>query len=582
MGKNYIKAMESRLPEDKMDMLKRIYEPVVVEVPMNDSRSDVCVLPDGEIRSYGKLYAEKHFGSVEGQMAYLSSTDCGLSWEIRYAHGKMHACSYIEKGDVYIRAFDGIEALEAIEDGLYVALSHIGPDDKDPEVTKLCEGKFCCTTLPLQSEFSDRIWFTTQMEGRIPMFFYSDDLGKTWIKRELECPHCYETVFPNKGMRWSWKSGVEPTVCEISEKELLMTIRTPMDCFYKSYSKDGGDTWSTPEPTDFYGTNTTSHLLKLSDGRVLHFWNNTKPLAQINRAKDDTLSDIVKIGYSEVAFTNRDAAHVAISEDGCKSFIGYREFLLNPIRNNADFRYTGSPISSGDKSVHQFQAFELPFNKVLVSAGQNEKARRLVIFDVNWLYETERKENFLSGIGDITTHTYTKSVSDCHLYDIGNGHCSWNRAMCAYPVPDPEGSFNEVLSVSKHHDDRMINDIGGMCWNFPMSKSGRVSVEIKIAEKEATFILADRWYNACDPYAASQAQFWFSLDSIDVGDGYAKIDIDFDTQTQMATVLINGEFIFKVKMTNPCTTGISYLIMQCATDGDSKGFYIKSLAKNAN
>lgn len=137
-----------------------------------------------------------------------------------------------------------------------------------------------------------------------------------------------------------------------------------------------------------------------------------------------------------------------------------------------------------------------------------------------------------------------------------------------------------MLSVSKHHDSRLINDISGMGWNFPLSKQGRVTVHIKIAEKQARFILSDRWYNVCDPYAAYQSPFWFELDVLDLGDGYAKVDIDFDTQNKRASVFVNDELLFKVNMTAECSVGLSYLIMQCATDGDSEGFYIKSLEKS--
>ncbi len=577
----FIESLKAKLTDDQKDILKHIYEPTVVATPLSDSRRDLCVLPNGEIRSYGRLYAKKHFDIKNGQTAYLSSEDCGLSWNIKYSHGKMNSCTYMEKGDIYITVCERYNNYNGIESGLYVFRSQIGPDDDDPEIIKVSDENYADSFLPKQSQYTQRIWFTAQLKGN-PAFFYSDDLGITWTKREIPNPNCFETVFPHKGLRWCKESGTEPNVIEISENNMLMIIRTPMDCFYKSYSTDGGDSWSVPEPTDFYGTNTTAYLLKLSDGRILNFWNNTKPLPQPNLGKIPGTYEYVVAGDGENAFTNRDAAHVAISDDGGKTFVGYREILLNPIRNNADFRYVGGVKHSPDKSVHQFQAFELPFNKVMVSVGQNIVSRRIIIFDIDWLYETARKENFLNGLKDVTTHTYLKSVSCSHYHEVGNGHCSWNRVQSSYPVPDPEGGFGEVILVSKHKDERLINDISGICWNFPMSKSGRVTVNIKIAEKQARFILTDRWYNVCDIHAAYQSPFWFELDIFDTGEGYAKVDIDFDTDKKSATVFINDEFLFKVKMTAECTVGLSYLILQCACDGDSDGFYIKSIEKSNN
>ena len=146
-------------------------------------------------------------------------------------------------------------------------------------------------------------------------------------------------------------------------------------------------------------------------------------------------------------------------------------------------------------------------------------------------------------------------------------------------MPDPEGGYGEVLSISKHHDERLINDIGGATWNFPASKRGTVSVEIKIAEKQARISLTDRWYNTCDPYAAIQSPFSFELDAFDIGDEFIKVDIAYDTEKGVADVLADGKHLFKVRMSHDCPTGLSYLVLQCATDGESKGFYIKSLGK---
>lgn len=576
----YIKSLKEKLTDDQKDILKHIYEPTVVGVPLSDSRRDLCVLPNGEIRSYGLIYPQKPFGHPQrgGQTAYLSSKDCGLSWQINYSHGAMNSCTYMEKGNIYITVCDVYNNYNGIETGLYVLRSDIGPDDTEPQIIKLSDERYIDTFLPLQSRYTNRIWFTSQLNGN-PVFFYSDDFGLTWNERKIINPHCFETVFPHKGLRWCHASGTEPNVVEISENNMLMILRTPMDCFYKSYSADGGDTWSVPEPTEFYGTNTTAFLLTLSDGRMINFWNNTKPLSQPNSEKLSAYNEAIANGYGEIGFTNRDAAHAAISEDGGKTFIGYREILLNPIRNSPDFRYVGGAKDTLDKSVHQFQAFELPFHKILVSVGQNRTSRRLVIFDIDWLYETQRKEDFISGLENVTTHTYLKSILGCHYQEAGNGHCAWNRTQSAYPLPDPEGSFNEVISVSKHQDERLVNNISGICWNFPMSRQGRVTVNIKIAEKQARFILSDRWYNVCDPYAAMQSPFWFELDHEDTGNTYAKVTIDFNTAEKTASVSVNDKPLFQLRMTLEYSVGLSYLILQCATDGDSEGFYIKSFEK---
>ena len=169
----YLDVMANRLTADQKDMLQRIWAPTVVGTPLSDSRRDVCILPDGEIRSYGMLYAQKHFGQ-EGQTAYLSSTDCGLSWNIRYGHGKMNACTYIEKGDIYLTVCDTYNNNRGFEQGLYVYRSTIGPDDPDPEVIKLSDERYIDSFLPKESLYSRRVWFTTQVDNN-PEFFFSDE-----------------------------------------------------------------------------------------------------------------------------------------------------------------------------------------------------------------------------------------------------------------------------------------------------------------------------------------------------------------------------------------------------------------------
>ena len=247
---SYLEKMEARLTADQKDMLQRIWAPTVVATPLSDSRRDVCILPDGEIRSYGMLYADRQFGQ-KGQTAYLSSTDCGLSWTRHYGYGKMNACTYIEKGGVYLAACDMHGNNRGIEQGLYVYRSFIGPDDPDPQVIKLSDERYGESYLPVQSAYSDRVWFTAQLNSA-PEFFWSDDLGLTWNRRQIPDPRTFEPVFPHKGTRWVQDSCTEPNVIEVKENHLLMILRTPMDCFWKSESMDGGDSWSAPEPTDFY------------------------------------------------------------------------------------------------------------------------------------------------------------------------------------------------------------------------------------------------------------------------------------------------------------------------------------------
>ena len=146
-------------------------------------------------------------------------------------------------------------------------------------------------------------------------------------------------------------------------------------------------------------------------------------------------------------------------------------------------------------------------------------------------------------------------------------------------MPDPEGSRDEVLSISKRHDPRLYSEIGGATWNFPASKRGRVTVTLKLVEQTARLILTDRWYNTCDAYAASQSPFVFELSTEQLGRGYVELMLDYDTERGCALASVDGKCIASAQAATEVPTGISYLVMQCATEGESEGFYVKSLAK---
>ena len=571
----YVKAIESILDDDKAFMLKSIYAPEVVVTPMADARRDICVLKDGEIRSYGNLDGSQ-WENVGKDRGYLSSLDGGVSWTKHRSSSVMESCTYVPEWDIYMK-------FVAKDDGFYFLTSKIGPDDASPKEVRAGDKGFFDHFLPQKSRYTDRIWVTAQKtspDGRNePHYFYSDDKGQSWsvvkIKHPADCP----VVYPHKGPRWTHSCGTEPHAIEIDSGKMMMILRNSNDFFYQTFSYDGGATWSDPEPSVFHGTDTTAYLLPLTDGRVMAFWNNTQPLPELNHdTQIPPLDNDSKKGVWEDVFTNRDVAHAAISDDGGKTWRGFREIHLNTIRNSPDFRYAGNFVPCSDKSVHQFQAYELPYGKVLVCMGQSAYCRKLVIFDIDWLCETDRSEDFLAGLGNLTTHVYLKSLSGSTLR-YGNGHCAWNRISGAVMMPDPEGIPLDRAYICKHNDPRRVSGVDGLVWNFGATHTGKISVDVYIVEKTIQFTLTDRWFNAQDVAAPSLSAFTFDLDNADIGKGFVTVDIEYDTVRGFARVSVGDRVVFDVRMTNPAPCGISYLLIQCMPDGESDGAYIKKLTK---
>lgn len=94
----------------------------------------------------------------------------------------------------------------------------------------------------------------------------SDDAGATWrLSRgtaRLDAP---------RGM-------AEPCVAELSDGRVLMMARTGLGSHHVALSTDGGETWSVPEATTLESACSSLTLKTLPDGRLIVFYNHTKPI----------------------------------------------------------------------------------------------------------------------------------------------------------------------------------------------------------------------------------------------------------------------------------------------------------------
>ena len=110
----------------------------------------------------------------------------------------------------------------------------------------------------------------------VALCFLSDDDGKTWrpSRSELEGP---------KGSRTGLQ---EPGVVELKDGRLLMLCRTDQGCQYRSYSTDGGDTWSQAEPTDIKSPVSPASVKRLPQtGDLLLVWNDHANVDAAHRGK---------------------------------------------------------------------------------------------------------------------------------------------------------------------------------------------------------------------------------------------------------------------------------------------------------
>ncbi len=96
--------------------------------------------------------------------------------------------------------------------------------------------------------------------------YLSDDQGRTWRRSA--------SVLKVSDAQGEPINFMEPGVVEVKKKQLLMTIRTKLGCQYFSESKDNGDTWSEPKPSNIFSPESPATLAKIpSTGDLLIVWN---------------------------------------------------------------------------------------------------------------------------------------------------------------------------------------------------------------------------------------------------------------------------------------------------------------------
>ncbi len=579
---HYIKQIENNLSESDKQLLQRIYAPQVVAIPPADASRSMCVTEDGEIRIYGALH--KQSPTDVGTPVYIASRDGGLSWKTVINHpDALGAATRNPRSGRYMTTYPNEYRPEWDTSiglsGTWAMMNDEGFDSRENRLVKLCDRHIHILKLPYYLESCDRWLIVGQYaypdhSKKEVVVFYSDDDGESWGETVLsETAPRFEPKPPHAGTRWQ-EYSVEPTVAELSSGELVMFVRTSQDYYYTYRSADHGESWSGPVPTDFHGTITMPVLQKLSDGRIVFFWCNTQPMPELDQRKvfPPLGADEVN-GIWEDVFTNRDANHLAITEDDMQTWHGFRELFLNAIRNEADFRSVGGR-NSNDKSVHQAQMLELPYNKLLVHFGQNISARKAVILDLAWLYEQEREEDFRLGLQNVSTQMYLKSnLGGFHGF---SGHCAYNRTNGALLIPDPAGNFEEVLQICRVEDERLVYQKQGAVWNFPASHRGRVEVRLSVLGGGVRLSLSDHWYNPADETVADGAHV--SL-PITASDGFMTVLLDYDTDKGRVHVTA-GDLCCDLPLRYAAPNGLSYLHVQTLSEGeDRKGTLIKSFKK---
>ena len=479
----------------------RVFAPRFVGRPPSDALMGLCRLPNGELRHYNYGLQADPAHRPDGDQSlddpfFIASTDNGMTWVRRaLAPGTLAADERSPISGEYLRLMNrGAEGIAAARSS--------GGIDGTYRVTKVWPESAGWLRPAVFIRGGRRVlvgcrFLEKGRPGARTGAFYSDDDGLSWRLSNFVAapPHVAGGI--HKSVRWQ-NGGMEPTFLEMKDGRVWMLMRTSQDNHYESFSENGGETWSEPRCSRFYGTITMPTLGRLKDGRILLIWNNTTPLPEVSRNEQEESPEQTRIreGYQEDVFTNRDTIHAAISSDEGRTWQGFRELYLDPRRGASDYGDTGGT----DRGLHQNQFVEVDGGAVLVSAGQHWLHRSLLLFDPNWLLEKKRSNAFQNGLNDWCVHMYLRGART---------HFALNRVQGARLISAPGLAGARALQICRPANPALLCENEGAVWNFPACHAGVLTMRIMLLPlgQGARISLLDRWVNPTDVVSAGYSMF---------------------------------------------------------------------------
>lgn len=354
---------------------------------------------------------------------------------------------------------------------------------------------------------------------------YSDDGGATWkLGTDLMVP------VPDIVSAYG---AVEPVVVELPDGRVWNLMRTQNGRFWESFSTDGAN-WTEPRPTSILSSDSPAGLVRLNDGRIVLFWNNS-----------------LRYPY---AYGGRQVLHAAISEDMGKTWRGFREVGRDPFRNEA-------PPSNQDYGT----AYPFPVlandNKILFVSGQGADRVLRMILDPKWLYETRQTADFKARAEEWSTFG-TKGVSI---------------------VSDPEKPESRVLDIRKTEEGWPAAAV----WNFPAGAKGKLELSIQIRPGfggaligltdhfSTPFDMEDQFYNVHNLWIPADGRL--SSRAKLVPGRWHKLALEWDAEKQNCRVLLDGTEALTLPVVR-ASRNVSYVRLRATAEKtDRAGFMVRSV-----
>ncbi|QDT47380.1 BNR/Asp-box repeat protein [Symmachiella dynata] len=369
---------------------------------------------------------------------------------------------------------------------------------------------------------------------------YTDDGGKTWTQSpaELTAPCEANYIGSNYG-------ACEPCMLPLKDGRAWMLMRSQTGYMYQSFSPDGAD-WTPAVASPFIASNSPASLLRLTDGRIVVFWNNCENPSRVDGAP---------------IYTSRDALHVAISEDEGQTWQGFREVVRDPLRNE-------SPPKQGDRGTAYPYSAETPEGDIILATGQGGGRISLMRIDPDWITATTAADDFSDGLNGW-----------CTFKPFGPAARYWrDRTTGPVLIEHPSQSGKQVLQV-RRPDEKPADEA---VWNVPAGRTGRLKLRLKQQPgfQGGRIVLADRFIPPGDPVTDKLAAFVMPLSAegeITDHDWHA-IELSWNLDQRVCRVKIDGTSTTELPLVNSQSGAVSYLRLASTADEiDEAGFLVESV-----
>jgi hypothetical protein len=344
---------------------------------------------------------------------------------------------------------------------------------------------------------------------------YSDDDGDTWQKS----PSVTRTPVPNL----SAYGAVEPVALELTNGSVWTLLRTSMGRFWEMRSRDGGATWTPAQPMAITSSESPAGLVRLPDGRIVLLWNNCQ-----------------RYPYAAGA---RRVLHAAVSKDEGRTWLGCREILRDPKRNDP-------PPPNGDHGVSYPYPCLMPDGRVLYTMWvETGEGRSINAFDPNWLTETSQRDDFAGDLDAWSTYG-NKGVEIATSVDGARDGKA--LALCK---TDPNWPCGAVR-------------------NFPGGRSGSVKLRMKLEPGSSGAIvqLTDHFSSPFDLEDRFFSPYVLEIggdDKIARGE-WVDLEVRWNGDTRAAQVTLNGQPLATLPSQREGLP-ISYLRLRPLSNDSEKG-----------